>query len=195
MNLQMKIAFRRAPNYSVLCAARLFHGICFRANSPLLECLSAASRKTQYRWTRFIFSTIRGFLTPTEYNQRIVSLIRWGSEARFEEKRRATFRKFLSEFSFNCGTKFFVRFQSIYATRSKKVRRRGKLVGIYVENKKKGTSPGSNKSQFSREILLYYEKASNADRVVSSCHTLLARMNARRIGLWVVRNIGQWWCI
>lgn len=40
MNLEMKIAFRRAPNYSVLCAARLFHGICFRANSPPLECLS-----------------------------------------------------------------------------------------------------------------------------------------------------------
>lgn len=64
-----------------------------------------------------------------------------------------------------------------------------------MENKKKGTSPGSNKSQLSREILLYYEKASNADGVVSSCHTLLTRMNAHRIGLWVVRNIGQWWCI
>ena len=60
-----------------------------------------------------------------------------------------------------------------------------------MENKKKGTSPGSNKSQLSREILLYYEKASSADGVVSSCHALLARMNARRIGVWVVRNRGQ----
>lgn len=51
-----------------------------------------------------------------------------------------------------------------------------------MENKTKGTSPGSNKSQLSREILLYYEKASSADGVVSSCHTLLLRMNARRLG-------------
>lgn len=38
-------------------------------------------------------------------------------------------------------------------------------------------------------------KVAGGDGAVSSCHTLLLRMNARWIGVWVVRNIGQRWSI
>lgn len=94
---------------------------------------------------------------------------------------------------------YLIRFQSIYKGRelrgSEKEDEEGSWRGFTSRIRRRALLGDLIRGSLAMKFYCSTRKVAGGDGAVSSCHTLLLRMNARWMGVWVVRNIGQRWSI